>query len=162
MGSLATRFKHVRQGVVVLRHIVLPAQGTEVRNDETTLRLYLDDLALVLISPSLVFTLPDDCSAWPPVGFHLGSEHIPLDLSRISQGRPHPRGHSGDVDLCGRNDPGHGSCSLPADALARAGYPTSAGLCRTACEMGGAARASRTRIISLGIGQTIAHDAIDQ
>src|SRR4029077_16447342 len=112
MGSLATGFKHVRQGVVVLGHIVLPAQGTEVRNDETTVRLYLDDLALVLVSPSLVFALPDDRAAWLPVGLHLGSEHIPLDLGRISQGRPHPSGRSDNVGLCGRNDPGHGSCSF--------------------------------------------------
>ena len=83
MGSVATRFNHIRQGVVVLGYIVLPAQGTEVGNDETTLRLYLDDLALILVSPSLVFALPDDGAAWLPVGFHFGSEHIPLDLGRV-------------------------------------------------------------------------------
>jgi len=99
-----------------------------VRNDETTLRLYLDDLALVLVSPSLVFTLPDNCAAWLPVGFHLGPEHVPLYLGRISQGRPHPCGRSDNVGLCGRNDPGHGSSSswqagAPVVAVSRTTAP---------------------------------------
>src|SRR5215469_5433639 len=115
MGSLAARFKLVRQGVVVLRDVVLPAQGAEVRHDQTTLRLDLDDSAFVLVSPALVFASPDDCAAWFPVGFHLGSEHVPLDLDRISQCRPHPRGRCGDVRFCGRNDPGHSSAP-PANA----------------------------------------------
>src|SRR5215471_6352328 len=115
MGSLAARFKLVRQGVVVLRDVVLPAQGAEVRHDQTTLRLDLDDSAFVLVSPALVFASPDDCAAWFPVGFHLGSEHVPLDLDRISQCRPHPRGRCGDIRFCGRNDPGHSSAP-PANA----------------------------------------------
>src|SRR5215469_10766876 len=123
MGSVAAGFKHIREGVVVLGHIFLPAHRAEVRDNETTLGLHLDNFALVLVGPSLIFALPHDRAARLPVGFHMRSEHVPLDLSRIGQCRPDACRRRLNVGLGGRDYPGHGSCSSPhLTATVRHGY----------------------------------------
>src|SRR5207247_1236062 len=104
-------------------HIFLPAHRAEVRDNETALGLHLDNFALVLVSRSLIFALPDDRAARLPVGFHLRPEHVPLDLSRIGQCRPDACRRRLNVGLGGRDYPGHGSCSsLHLTATLRHGH----------------------------------------
>src|SRR5215207_2071967 len=97
----------VSDGVVVLRLVLLPSQGTEVRQLEPPRLLHLQDLALVLIRLALPLTAPGDAAAGTPGGLHRRTEHVLRDLFRVGQCRPHSFRWRGNVYVSARKKSGH-------------------------------------------------------
>src|SRR5262249_12699677 len=94
----------VEDGVIVLGAILPSAQRAEVRHLQASFGFDLDDLARVLVLLALVLALPANRTSLLPVGYHLGAEHVFLDLFGIGQRCPYLAGWRSDVGFCGRDE----------------------------------------------------------
>src|SRR5581483_1151631 len=97
----------VDERVVIVRLVGL-SHHRAVVGDREHMRLVVDEhLALVLVGAAVVLAFPSYWGAYGPGRGDLGAVHVRGDLLRVSEGRPHPLGRSGDVDVSGRGEPSH-------------------------------------------------------